>query len=188
MASRLRRLLSLASVLCLQRDRLAIERNLLPGNPIDRVQWTAPEVAEAVDRRVVASPDQVAELLVAVVEVGRRGDHLVAFFGCLYYAGLRPAEAVALRLANCELGSDGRRWGRLLLTSSEPRSGVRWTDDGGARESRQLKRRAAAKVREAPIPPILVQLLQQHIRRYGAERMDGCFEPSRAVLSTRGAP
>src|SRR5205823_5714910 len=54
----------------------AVERNLLPGNPIDRVQWTAPEVADAVDRRVVASPAQVALLLEAVAEVGRRGDHL----------------------------------------------------------------------------------------------------------------
>jgi integrase len=144
----------------------AVERNLLPANPVDRVQWTAPEVAEAVDRRVVARPEQVAELLAAVAEIGRRGDHLVAFFGCLYYAGLRPSEVIALRSANCVLPSDGT-WGRLMLTGSEPRSGVRWTDDGGARESRQLKRRATATVREVPIPPALVRLLRRHLDRYG---------------------
>jgi integrase len=145
----------------------AVERNLLPANPIDRVQWTAPEVAEAVDRRVVARPDQAADLLAAVAEIGRRGDHLVAFFGCLYYAGMRPAETIALRLANCVLPSDGG-WGRLLLTGSEPRAGVRWTDDGGAREARQLKRRASATVRQVPIPPVLVRLLRGHLDRYGA--------------------
>lgn len=38
---------------------LAVERRLLPTNPIDQVQWSAPEVAQAVDRRVVAGPEQV---------------------------------------------------------------------------------------------------------------------------------
>lgn len=32
---------------------LAVERRLLPSNPVDPVQWSAPEVAQAVDRRVV---------------------------------------------------------------------------------------------------------------------------------------
>jgi hypothetical protein len=54
---------------------LAVERRLLPANPIDQVQWTAPEVAQAVDRRVVASLGQVRALLDAVRLVGRRGDH-----------------------------------------------------------------------------------------------------------------
>jgi len=44
----------------------AVERNLLPTNPIDQVQWSAPEVAETVDRRVVASPEQVKQILAAV--------------------------------------------------------------------------------------------------------------------------
>ncbi len=45
---------------------LAVERRLLLNNPVDQVQWTAPDVAEAVDRRVVASPAQVRALLDAV--------------------------------------------------------------------------------------------------------------------------
>jgi hypothetical protein len=44
----------------------AVERRLLPSNPVDLVQWTAPDVAEAVDRRVVASPDQIRTLLDAI--------------------------------------------------------------------------------------------------------------------------
>jgi hypothetical protein len=42
---------------------LAVERRLLLSNPVDLVQWTAPDVAESVDRRVVASPNQVRTLL-----------------------------------------------------------------------------------------------------------------------------
>ncbi len=35
------------------------------------------------------------------------------FFGCLYYAALRPAEAVALRVGDCVLPAKG--WGRIDL-------------------------------------------------------------------------
>lgn len=144
---------------------LAVERRLLPANPIDQVQWTAPEVAQAIDRRVVASPDQVRELLDAVRRAGRRGDHLVAFFGCLFFAGMRPGEVVALRADQCVLPADG--WGRVELTTSEPRAGAAWTDDGAARESRELKRRSVAEVRSVPIPAELVELLRAHLGRYG---------------------
>ena len=100
---------------------LAAERRLLRSNPVDLVQWTAPDVADAVDRRVVASPAQVRGLLDAVRGQPRRGEYLVAFFGCLYYAGMRPAEVVALRAGDCELPASG--WGRLQLARSEPWAG-----------------------------------------------------------------
>src|SRR5215472_5004399 len=80
-----------------------------------------PEVAETVDRRVVASPAQVKQLLAAVRSQGDRGAHLHAYFAVLYFAGLRPSEGVALRGHNCVLPQSG--WGRLDLTTSEPRAG-----------------------------------------------------------------
>jgi hypothetical protein len=43
----------------------AVELDLLDSNPIDKVQWRAPEVAVTVDRRVVANPEQVRALLLA---------------------------------------------------------------------------------------------------------------------------
>jgi integrase len=148
----------------------AVERNLLPTNPIDQVQWSAPEVAETVDRRVVASPEQVKQILAAVRSRSSQGEHLYAFFAVLYYAGLRPSEAIALRADNCVLPQSG--WGRLDLTSSELRAGQSWTDDGGARDTRGLKHRSAAEVRSVPIPPTLVQILPEHIEAYG-EGSDG---------------
>lgn len=44
----------------------AVERDILPANPIGKVTWKAPEVAEEIDRRAVASPEQVRALLAAV--------------------------------------------------------------------------------------------------------------------------
>ena len=75
----------------------AVELRLLDANPVDRIQWKAPAVAQTVDRRVVAGPAQVRGLLAAVRGHSDRGEHLEAFYGCLYYAYLRPSEAVMLR-------------------------------------------------------------------------------------------
>jgi hypothetical protein len=36
----------------------AVELGRLDSNPVDRIQWTAPAVAQSVDRRVVVSPAQ----------------------------------------------------------------------------------------------------------------------------------
>ena len=46
---------------------------------------------------------------------------LAAAGSCLYYAALRPSEAVALRDADCVLPDAG--WGRIDLSASEPRAG-----------------------------------------------------------------
>ncbi|MFD2768581.1 hypothetical protein [Micromonospora eburnea] len=63
-------------------------------------------IAESVDRRVVVSGRPARELLTVVSYVderGRvgRGERLVAFFACLYFAALRPSEALALREQDC---------------------------------------------------------------------------------------
>lgn len=168
----------------------AVELGLLPSNPIDRLQWTAPEVAQAIDRRVVANPTQVAAVLDAVSSFGNRADRLVAFFGCLYYAGTRPSEAADLRRTDCMLpgrcldcGAESNdvtslpsgdcrhekieyRWGRITLAETAPRAGSHWTDDGRPHERRGLKHRARNETRPVPIPPRLVELLHRHIERY----------------------
>ena len=94
----------------------AVELGRLPSNPIDRIQWTAPAVAQTVDRRVVVSPAQARKLLAAVRGLSDRGAHLEAFYGCLYYAALRPSEAVMLREADLYLPKKG--WGRIVLAAS----------------------------------------------------------------------
>jgi integrase len=59
--------------------------------------------------RVVVSPAQAETLLTAVGRLGKQGEHLKAFFATLYYAALRPSEAVMLREADLDLPKAG--WG-----------------------------------------------------------------------------
>ena len=163
----------------------AVEQRLLDANPIDRIRWKAPDVAETVDRRVVASPAQAPGLLAAVRGQSDRGQHLEAFYGCLYYAALRPSEAVALRETDCHLPSRG--WGRIDLAASEARAGRDWTDDGTARQARGLKHRAQHEMRSIPIPPVLVPLLRAHLKRYGTTPDGRLFRTARGGPS-RTAP
>lgn len=144
----------------------AVELGLLPANPIDTVQWRNPHLAEEVDRRVVASPDQVRELLTAVTYAGRTvGVRLRAFFALLYFAALRPSEALALRRQDCDLPETG--WGTVVLVESLPEPGRSWTDDGEPTERRTLKWRGRREVRPVPIPPELVTILREHLNTYG---------------------
>ncbi len=143
----------------------AVERRLLPASPLSQIQWKAAEVAETVDRGSVASPAQGARLLAAVRQQGPRGEHMEAFFGCLYYAALRPPEAVALRAADLVLPDSG--WGRIDLAASSPRAWTAWTDDGASRQERGLKHRPPGETRSIPIPPAQVGLLRNHLKQYG---------------------
>jgi integrase len=145
----------------------AVELGHLPANPIDTVQWKAPRVAEEVDRRVVASPAQVRELLTAATYVGRlTGPRLRAFFALLYFAALRPSEALEVRKQDCRLPDSGG--GLIVLEGSRAQAGKAWTDDGERTEKRTLKWRGRREVRRVPIPPELVTILRQHLDTYGA--------------------
>ncbi|HEY7432175.1 MAG TPA: tyrosine-type recombinase/integrase [Streptosporangiaceae bacterium] len=155
----------------------AVERRLLPASPLSQLQWKAAEVAQTVDRRSVASPAQAARLLAAVRQQGPRGEHMEAFFGCLYYAALRPSEAVALRAADLVLPDSG--WGRIDLAASCPRAGTEWTDDGASRQERGLKHRPPGETRSIPIPPALVELLRNHLKRYGTGPAGRVFRTAR---------
>ncbi|MEU8773046.1 site-specific integrase [Streptomyces sp. NPDC048606] len=146
--------------------RYAVERAILPANPLGRVDWTAPVRDDEVDFRYVPNPEQAAALIEAVRQVSTRGEHLAAFFGCLYYAAMRPSEIAALRAEDCKLPQTG--WGELILAGSRPEVGSGWTDDGKSYDQRGLKRRARTATRSVPIPPVLTAMLREHRARYGA--------------------
>jgi len=155
----------------------AAEAGLLPDNPLDSFAWRVPQSSAALDPAVVASPEQVTALLDAVA---RTYPELIAFFGCLYYAALRPEEAVALRLADCHLPGSG--WGMLRLALAAPRTAAAWTSDGTSYEQRGLKHRPDGAIRMVPIPPVLVAMLSAHHAAYGTAP-DG-----RLFRGTRGGP
>ncbi len=145
----------------------AVERRLLARNPITALSWRAPRTVTAVDRRVVVNPTQARALLDAVRGQNPSGAGLVAFFALLYFAALRPGEAVTLRRTNLALPSEG--WGELLLEASTPEAGASWTDNGRRREERQLKHRARGATRHVPCPPELTALLNDHLDRFGTD-------------------
>lgn len=139
----------------------AVERRLLDRNPITSLAWKAPRTVQTIDRRTVVNPDQARALLDAVAKQKPSGAHLVAFFGAMYYAALRPAEAATLRRTNLALPAEG--WGELVLEASTPAAGASWTDSGQRREERQLKHRARGETRVVPCPPALTALLRAHL-------------------------
>jgi integrase len=147
----------------------AIELGELTENPLKRVKMKPAAVQDYVDPRVVVTPAQARELLIAVSYVGSwsrgRGRRLVAFFAVLYYTGIRPAEAVALRLSDCYLPERG--WGRIVLARTLPVTVKKWTNDGERHDHRGLKQRDAKAVRIVPIPPRLVRIILAHIREFG---------------------
>ena len=139
----------------------AVELELFEANPLTRVKWTAPEHTDVVDRRVVVNPEQARALLQAVKDTTPA---LSAFFGCLYFAGLRPSEAAHLHESDCTLPDEG--WGQLLLTGSTQQAGSAWTDTGEVREDRSLKHRAVRETRLVPACPELVELLRAHLTEF----------------------
>lgn len=114
------------------------------------------------------------KLLEAVRKLNPR---LVAFFACMYWGLMRPAEVVALTKSVCRLPNDG--WGVLYLEGSQPRVGSAWTDDGQVHERRQLKHRAQHAVRDVDIPPELVRILKEHIDSYPVGEDDRLFRAPR---------
>ena len=155
----------------------AQELSLLEANPVDRITWKPPRSSFAVDPRSAATPAEVQAILVEVTQIR---PELTAFFGCLYYGALRPAEAVALRASSCILPSRG--WGQLTLTASLPRSARAWTGNGTPREPRSLKHRPEGASRTIPVPPQLTRLLRWHMRAFG------CAEDGRLFRGARGGP
>ena len=161
----------------------ALEMNILPVNPLTTVKWTRPRTLKTVDPRVVVNADQARRFLAAVGNQGPRGERMIAFFGCMYYAALRPEEATELRRSNLtSLPDDG--WGEMTLTSSEPRSGSNWTDDGTVRQRSTLKHRAPGETRTVPIHPDLVILLRDHLKRYGTGPEGRIFTLARGGVLT----
>ena len=136
----------------------AVETGLLESNPAGRISWRAPQASPAVDPAIVASPAQAQVLLAAVARIR---PELAAFFGCLYYAALRPEEAIALRSCDCRL--PGRGWGMLTVTATCPRTAAAWTGDGSSHEQRGLKHRPDGAVRMVPVPPVLAAMLRAHL-------------------------
>lgn len=144
--------------------KYAVELRLLDAHPLSLVSWTAPKSTDEVDRRTVVNPSQARALLAAV---RAKAPELEAFFGCMYYAALRPEEALHLREDEFERPTEPCGWGWLHLTGSTVAVGTGWGDGAGTTEDRALKHRAAAATRDVPVVPTLAELLIRHLEEFG---------------------
>jgi integrase len=161
----------------------AIEQGLLDSNPVKSLKWRAPKTTPEVDRRIVVNPAKARALLEAVRAQEPSGPRLVAFFGVLYYSGLRPEEAAGLRRGDVVLPDDADQdwiepndqWGELHLRAARPDAGKQWTDEGAERDSRGLKHRAEGQSRRVPSPPPLTRLLREHLALLHGEPADFLF-------------
>ncbi|NYI99575.1 integrase [Nocardioides thalensis] len=141
---------------------LAVEQGRLPGNPLKQVKTKRQRQVTAIDVRSVANPQQATDLLDAVKHIE---PSLYAYFACMYFAALRPAEARLLHDRDCMLPDSG--WGQLVLAGSYQDPGSAWTDDGQPGEIRGLKHRNTKETRPVPADPQLVGALRWHIDRFG---------------------
>ncbi|MFB7630429.1 tyrosine-type recombinase/integrase [Streptomyces sp. NPDC056149] len=153
----------------------AIRHSYLRANPIPKGKGerTAPKVAPAIDKRCLLNRDLVAKMLDWIGRRPRRGRLYRAFFATLYFAGLRPEEAVGLRVGDATLPETG--WGEFLVHGAQPEVGSQWTDTGDVHEERDLKGRGEGDTRIVPIHPSLVALLREIIKEYGLKSADLLF-------------
>ncbi|MDF5759129.1 tyrosine-type recombinase/integrase [Spongiactinospora sp. TRM90649] len=165
----------------------AVELKLLDSNPIKALKWRPPKITYEVDRRSVVNHTQARRLLAEVKAQKPSGGRLVAFFGVMYYAGLRPEEVVNLRWENVivpglvadpetdRMEPPADDWGELHFASAAPFAGREWTDDGNLREQRALKHRSEGQTRTVPCPPALTRLLRAHMTAFDIGPGDRLF-------------
>jgi len=162
----------------------AIERKLLTENPLTVIKRVKSASSDRVDPRVLVDKTQAAQLLASVSYVGtwdrKKGRRLVGFYAVMYFAGLRPSEAVGLSKADCFLPE--KRWGVLTLHDTHPVSGKQWTDSGERHDKRGLKSREAKEDRPVPIPPPLVAMLRAHLKEFGTAKDGRLFTNERGGL------
>lgn len=157
----------------------AVELRLLKTNPVKAIKWKAPKMTHEIDRRCVVNHAQARRLFSAVSQQIPSGPRLVAFFAVIYYAALRPEEAVNLCKDNITLPPLVRNdatgeweepadnWGELRFCSASTEIGAEWTDDDNRREHRHLKSRPVGEWRRVPIAPPLTRILRSHLDQFG---------------------
>lgn len=144
--------------------RAAVRRELIVSNPLQRIEWRAPARTLAVDISTVPSPADVRAVVDQVAALRTDGARYAGLFAAIGLAGMRPSEAIGLKVSNLELADEG--WGLARLRGALTNPGTRYTADRSVTEAKALKQRAVGTVREVPLPPGLVADLRRHLDRF----------------------
>ncbi|WP_067021606.1 tyrosine-type recombinase/integrase [Streptomyces dysideae] len=162
----------------------AIRHGVLQTNPLPKGRGSGPGTADAVDRRCLLNPRQAAGLLDWIRQRPRGGLRLHAFFAMLYYTGMRPEEAVALRVGDAALpeAEASDQWGELIVHAAEPEVGRQWTGTGTTHERRGLKGRNKGGARGVPCHPALIRALRDRIEAECLQPGDRLFSGERGGI------
>lgn len=141
----------------------AVVTHVLEEHPFELVEIAKIKTSRAIDKRSLLSESLALRMLTWVKTHARTGACLFAFLAVLYFAGLRPEEAAALRVKDLTLPDDGG-WGEIIVHDPAPHVGSAWTDSGKPREERdKLKGRDTGESRGVPAHPVLVRILRAYI-------------------------
>ena len=143
----------------------ACEIGLLTDNPLHYVKWTRPRTKTAVDPRVVINTDQAHRFLAAVESHSPRGRRLKAFFGCMYYAGLRPEEATELRRSNLTCPTSQASGGRCAFPKLVPDREAAGPTPVQVRERYRSSTVPEGDTRRVPVHPELVDVAARPLAR-----------------------
>lgn len=141
----------------------AIELGHLSVSPLKRVKVKRRKVA-AKKVRAVLNHEQALTFLAQVQKIEPA---LVAYFGSMYYAAMRPGEARNVKAQVLDLPTGEGEWGTANLANSYQEPGKGWSDNGEAAEERELKHRLPGETRPVPLPPQLVELYRFHMKEFG---------------------
>lgn len=135
-----------------------------------------------VDADLVLSPAEICLLANACVEKGSWGEVVRCFVLVMGFCGLRPGEAMGLRICDLDL-PEGIGSGKLRIGRSRRKVGERWLDPEEDREWGPLKGKSKHDSRSVPIPMSVVAALQHHLAT-----LCGGFQPSDPLFQHKGRP
>ena len=144
--------------------KASVRRGILESNPMDRIEWRAPERTLAIDISTVPSFLDVVEIVQRVWNLKTSSARYATLFAFVGMAGLRPSEAMGLHAIDLELPDSG--WGLARLRGATTSPGSRFVSGGGTHEDKALKQRAPGVVRPVPLTPALVEQMRYHLERF----------------------
>jgi integrase len=113
------------------------------------------QVTTVVDESTLPTPTQAVALLAGIPNHQPSSEGYRVLLSCVYYMGLRPSEARALRIEHCDLPKKG--WGKARIREAIQDAGSRWTADS------EMVGTPKTGSRDVPIPPLLVDIIREWI-------------------------
>lgn len=142
----------------------ATRRGHLDLNPMTKMEWRMPKRSVEIDISVVPSVADIMDVYNHIAGLDSPGRRYAAFFAAIGLSGMRPSEVAGLHVSDLTLPEDG--WGLARLRGALTTPGTRYSGTDGVTQSKGLKHRAVADIREVPLPPSLVAILRHHINDF----------------------